>query len=56
MIEGMTETNRELLALPALLLGAAGSLVEAMQSGVQARGFADIRPARASPSSASIWA
>ncbi|MEV4708559.1 MarR family winged helix-turn-helix transcriptional regulator [Actinoplanes sp. NPDC049316] len=35
----------ELLDLPALLLGAARSLVDGIDDGVRARGFTDLRPA-----------
>ncbi|UQU66980.1 MarR family winged helix-turn-helix transcriptional regulator [Couchioplanes caeruleus] len=35
----------ELLDLPALVLGAARSLVDGIDEGVRARGFADVRPA-----------
>ncbi|HEX4790048.1 MAG TPA: MarR family transcriptional regulator [Actinospica sp.] len=37
--------HSELLALPALLLSAAGTLVDAIHAGVEARGFAGLRPA-----------
>ena len=56
----MTDENRELLALPVLLLSAAGTLVEAIQAGVEARGFTGLRPAhgfafaRMAPDGASI--
>lgn len=56
----MTDENRDLLALPYLLLSAAGTLVEAIQAGVQARGFTGLRPAhgftfaRLAPDGASI--
>ena len=36
---------RDLLDLPVLLLGAANALVEGIDAGVRARGFADLRPA-----------
>jgi DNA-binding MarR family transcriptional regulator len=56
----VTDENRDLLALPYLLLSAAGTLVEAIQAGVQARGFTGLRPAhgftfaRLAPDGASI--
>ena len=56
----MTDENRELLALPVLLLSAAGTLVEAIHAGVEARGFTGLRPAhgfafaRMAPDGASI--
>jgi len=56
----VTDENRELLALPFLLLSAAGTLVEAIQAGVEARGFTGVRPAhgftfaRLAPDGASI--
>ncbi|BCJ41818.1 MarR family transcriptional regulator [Actinoplanes ianthinogenes] len=37
--------RRDLLDLPVLLLGAASALVDAIDAGVRARGFADLRPA-----------
>lgn len=52
--------NPELLALPALLLSAAGTLVDAIHCGVEARGFTGLRPAhgfafaRLAPDGASI--
>jgi DNA-binding MarR family transcriptional regulator len=36
---------RDLLDLPVLLLGAATALVDGIDAGVRARGFADVRPA-----------
>jgi DNA-binding MarR family transcriptional regulator len=56
----VTDENRELLALPFLLLSAAGTLVEAIHAGVEARGFTGLRPAhgftfaRLAPDGASI--
>lgn len=56
----MTDENRDLLALPYLLLSSAGTLVEAIQAGVAARGFTGLRPAhgftfaRLAPDGASI--
>lgn len=41
----MTDENAELLALPALLLSAARTLVDAIHGGVEARGFTGLRPA-----------
>jgi DNA-binding MarR family transcriptional regulator len=41
----VTDQNSELLALPVLLLSAAGTLVDAIHAGVEARGFAGVRPA-----------
>jgi len=37
--------NRDLLDLPVLLLSAARALVDGVDAGVRARGFADLRPA-----------
>lgn len=37
--------DRDLLDLPVLLLSAARALVEGVDAGVRARGFADVRPA-----------
>jgi DNA-binding MarR family transcriptional regulator len=37
--------DRDLLDLPVLLLSAARALVDAIDAGVRARGFADLRPA-----------
>ena len=37
--------ERDLLDLPVLLLGAARALVDGIDAGVRARGFADLRPA-----------
>ena len=37
--------DRDLLDLPVLLLSAARALVDGIDAGVQARGFADLRPA-----------
>ena len=37
--------NRDLLDLPVLLLNAARTLVDGIDAGVRARGFADVRPA-----------
>jgi DNA-binding MarR family transcriptional regulator len=37
--------DRDLLDLPALLLGAARALVDGIDAGVRARGFTDLRPA-----------
>ena len=37
--------DRDLLDLPVLLLGAARALVDGIDAGVRARGFADVRPA-----------
>ena len=54
------DQNRELLALPVLLLSAAGTLVDAINAGVAARGFTGVRPAhgfafaRLAPDGASI--
>jgi DNA-binding MarR family transcriptional regulator len=41
----VTSEDPRLLALPVLLLAAAGNLVEAIHAGVEARGFTDMRPA-----------
>jgi DNA-binding MarR family transcriptional regulator len=41
----VNDENPELLALPALLLSAAGTLVDAIHAGVEARGFTGLRPA-----------
>lgn len=41
----MNDENPELLALPVLLLSAAGTLVDAIHAGVEARGFTGLRPA-----------
>ena len=52
--------DRDLLDLPVLLLNAAGALVDAIDAGVRARGFADLRPAhgfafaRLSPDGATV--
>lgn len=40
-----TDWNRELLALPVLMLSAASTLVDEVHAVVEARGFTDIRPA-----------
>lgn len=37
--------SRDLVDVPVLLLGAARALVDAVDAGVRARGFADVRPA-----------
>lgn len=56
----MYDETPELLSLPALLLSAAGTLVDAIHSGVEARGFTGLRPAhgfafaRLAPHGASI--
>ena len=41
----MTYRNDELLALPFFMLSAASTLVDAIHSGVEARGFTGLRPA-----------
>jgi DNA-binding MarR family transcriptional regulator len=41
----VTNRNDELLALPLLMLSAASTLLEAIHSGVEARGFTGLRPA-----------
>jgi DNA-binding MarR family transcriptional regulator len=41
----VTDQNPELLALPVLLLSAARTLVDAVNAGVEARGFKGVRPA-----------
>lgn len=41
----MTDENPELLALPMLLLSAARTLVDAIHTGVEERGFTGLRPA-----------
>ena len=41
----MTNRNDELLALPLLMLSAASTLLDAIHSGVEARGFTGLRPA-----------
>ncbi|MBR7837689.1 MarR family transcriptional regulator [Actinospica durhamensis] len=52
--------DRRLLALPALLLGGAGTLMQAIHEGVEQRGFTGVRPAhgfafvRLAPDGASI--
>ncbi len=54
------DAERRLLALPALLLGAAGTLTQAIHDGVEERGFTGLRPAhgfafvRLAPDGASI--
>jgi DNA-binding MarR family transcriptional regulator len=56
----VTDETTELLALPVLLLSAARTLVDAIHSGVEARGFTGMRPAhgfafaRLAPDGASI--
>ena len=41
----MTDENRELLALPLMMFSAAATLVDAINAGVEARGFSGVRPA-----------
>lgn len=41
----MNDRDAQLLALPALLLSAASTLVDAIHAGVEARGFTGLRPA-----------
>jgi DNA-binding MarR family transcriptional regulator len=54
------DQEHRLLALPMLLLGAAGTLLQAVHDGVEARGFTGVRPAhgfafvRLAPDGASI--
>lgn len=56
----MNDQNPELLALPVLLLSATRALVDAIQAGVEERGFTGLRPAhgfafaRLAPHGASI--
>jgi DNA-binding MarR family transcriptional regulator len=43
--EAVTDRTDELLALPLLMFSAASTLVDAIHAGVEARGFAGLRPA-----------
>jgi DNA-binding MarR family transcriptional regulator len=44
-VTAATDRRGELLALPLLMLSAASTLVDAIQAGVEARGFVGVRPA-----------